>query len=765
MLRVQRGSFQRAFSSDSSKLELKTVYSANATYNSPGPYGAKLYTWKQHVGPVAVEVDRGRRKGRDITAKIWYPISQLPGPEAPKKCPFVLFTNGFRMISSFYTEYAQHLASWGYVVGQYDLINCFNPLSLFENVDDATLVQYSGSAKYIVEAKLSEIDIGVDIEGMDWRVAGHSRGGKISALIGTNPKDNAKSMFLIDPVDNVSQFTPVSGRYPSAVAALKKGNYKLGVAGSCVGGMCNPASANYHNFYKEAAIDSWLITAQEAGHMQFLKANWFIQFFLNCLCCAGQTTNEIVMPLTKAFMVAWFERTLKSNLPPNDVERMIEFLIWAEEEKKDKAITFEKKEKATATDVRIRFIAAGPCATHCLAVDVHGLCFAWGRNESGQLGVNDCNNRDAPTAVEGLVDKKITAASCGKRHTVFIASDGSSWSCGWNGMGQCGTGFKKSNENSEHLITTPAEALVVKNCTSVACGAEFTLWLCDGKLYAAGNPQYGVLGDGSDHMYNAAQASVKIMFDPVSIPQVIKILEKRRIIKIAAGSHHCLAIDSDGIPYSWGNGNYGRLGHRVQRDEFIPRPIEFFLNIGGVDLDNLVVAAGGTSSFCTAYGGQLYSWGLRKPNAESEMYPRPFYDFEGWKIRSMSCGQGTFSVAAEQSVMTWGQAMHGENAHGLNGKKTCANPEKCSSLEDVLTHQVASGVGFNLFLVDPENEKISELPVYDPDEADVHEEAEETTEVIPKRRVKRRKKSSGKQVEKKPRKRRPNNQRQSKIQV
>jgi len=42
----------------------------------------------------------------------------------------------------------------------------------------------------------------------------------------------------------------------------------------------------------------------------------------------------------------------------------------------------------------------------------------------------------------------------------------------------------------------------------------------------------------------------------------------------------------------------------------------------------------------------------------------------------MSCGQGTFAVAAEQSVMTWGRSLHGENAQGPNGKKSCANPEK-----------------------------------------------------------------------------------------
>lgn len=32
---------------------------------------------------------------------------------------------------------------------------------------------------------------------------------------------------------------------------------------------------------------------------------------------------------------------------------------------------------------------------------------------------------------------------------------------------------------------------------------------------------------------------------------------------MAAGHSHCLAYDEAGSCYSWGNGGYGRLGHKV----------------------------------------------------------------------------------------------------------------------------------------------------------------------------------------------------------
>ena len=53
------------------------------------------------------------------------------------------------------------------------------------------------------------------------------------------------------------------------------------------------------------------------------------------------------------------------------------------------------------------------------------------------------------------------------------------------------------------LLLEPKKAKEIESCTDVACGAEFTMWLCAGRLYSAGLPQYGQLGHGTDHEYNA----------------------------------------------------------------------------------------------------------------------------------------------------------------------------------------------------------------------------------------------------------------------
>lgn len=56
----------------------------------------------------------------------------------------------------------------------------------------------------------------------------------------------------------------------------------------------------------------------------------------------------------------------------------------------------------------------------------------------------------------------------------------------------------------------PLKALVA-GVQSVGCGVDFTVWLAGGKLYSAGMGQYGVLGDGIDHSYNAKDCGCPCM--------------------------------------------------------------------------------------------------------------------------------------------------------------------------------------------------------------------------------------------------------------
>jgi hypothetical protein len=201
-------------------------------------------------------------------------------------------------------------------------------------------------------------------------------------------------------------------------------------------------------------------------------------------------------------------------------------------------------------------------------------------------------------------------------------------------------------------------------------------------------------------MYNAKDSSIKIAYrpQPRPLPPAGEAFQARTIAAVAAGAAHVLAADTEGWLWSWGCGNYGVLGHKVQQDELKPRRVEAF---GGRLLvePGAPLAAGSTSSFAVGTGPQLYAWGKLKNSGDSLAAPVQFPDLSGWNLRHMSCGPGTFAVAADSSAIAWGFAIAGELGQGPGGKKSSVNPVKVDALEGAHCLCTAAGVGFTAFLV------------------------------------------------------------------
>ncbi|KAI7733363.1 hypothetical protein M8C21_015696 [Ambrosia artemisiifolia] len=86
-----------------------------------------------------------------------------------------------------------------------------------------------------------------------------------------------------------------------------------------------------------------------------------------------------------------------------------------------------------------------------------------------------------------------------------------------------------------------------------------------------------------------------------------------------------VAVNSKGYVYTWGFGGYGRLGHREQKDEFIPRRVDVFTR-HNVLPPGAVVSAGSANSAVTAGAGQMYTWGNTKNHGDDLMYPKPLMD-------------------------------------------------------------------------------------------------------------------------------------------
>jgi alpha-tubulin suppressor-like RCC1 family protein len=125
-----------------------------------------------------------------------------------------------------------------------------------------------------------------------------------------------------------------------------------------------------------------------------------------------------------------------------------------------------------------------------LALKNDGTVWAWGSNESGQLGNGTTNNSTTPLQVPGLIN--VASIAAGENHTVALKNDGTVWAWGGNSFGQLGNG------NTYYYSTVPVQVPGLTGVISIAAGYIHTLALKqDNTVWAWGGNLDGELGNGS----------------------------------------------------------------------------------------------------------------------------------------------------------------------------------------------------------------------------------------------------------------------------
>lgn len=358
-------------------------------------------------------------------------------------------------------------------------------------------------------------------------------------------------------------------------------------------------------------------------------------------------------------------------------------------------------------NLRVKGIFSGCNACHSVIVTDEGVAMTFGRNDKGQLGLGDTDTRTAPVIVDKLKGINIIAAACGRSHTLFLDAEGTVYACGDNKMGQCGT-----NQQSVQQILTPTKIVFKENkrIVKMACGAEFSMIVDDdGKLYSFGHPEHGQLGHNSEGKYFTS--GNKYAFHCEYVPRrIVTYISKTReghispvddvkIIDIACGTNHTLAVDSKGRCFSWGFAGYHRLGHSETKNELVPRSIKVFEAPGSDDRGADRVFAGSSHSMALDVHGVLYFWGQNKSSGEATMYPKVVQDLCGWKITSLSCANRSIFLAAEGSCVSWGSSpTYGELGYGEGRAKSSTIPDEVKSLDGVYIHEVACGYGHTLLI-------------------------------------------------------------------
>jgi len=306
-----------------------------------------------------------------------------------------------------------------------------------------------------------------------------------------------------------------------------------------------------------------------------------------------------------------------------------------------------------------------------------GICaYTWGQGALGQLGHGDESDLSEPRHILALTGSQVVLAAAGNQHSSMLLDDGTMRTFGRSNFGQLGLGTTMNTGTQN--VPRPIMSLERHRVTNISCGwYHSALVTDDGNIYTFGAGEYGRLGHGDE----ANQAE----------PTLVKALEGKNISMVSCGGFHTCAITKAGAVYSWGGGYFGQLGHGDDRERRQPRLVKSLKGVIAVQ-----VACGTHHTGILSDAGEVYTWGsgefgkLGHGDDTSKQVPSVVESLRGSVVRWLACG-GFHSAAVLDNgeAWTWGSGDKGQLGHGDLKNKWL--PRLVDSLRDIKLVHVACG--------------------------------------------------------------------------
>lgn len=231
-----------------------------------------------------------------------------------------------------------------------------------------------------------------------------------------------------------------------------------------------------------------------------------------------------------------------------------------------------------------------------LAVKSDGTVWAWGHNDTFQLGEGTTSDRKSPVPVQLFYNGPgvVSDLAGGGQHGLAV-KDGNVWSWGGNNSGQLGT---NSTEVGYYPVPVYTGSGLTGVVTAVDAGDKHSLALTNGNVWAWGEDAGGQLGCNS----------TKDKSHPVQVHGPGNVGYLNGVTGVAAGWHHSLAVTDDGSVWSWGDGWYGQLGVNSNNDKSTPVQVHGAGNVG--HLSGVTdIGAGDYHSLAVTSDGSVWAWG------------------------------------------------------------------------------------------------------------------------------------------------------------
>jgi len=272
----------------------------------------------------------------------------------------------------------------------------------------------------------------------------------------------------------------------------------------------------------------------------------------------------------------------------------------------------------------------------------------------------------------------------GLNHHAFIDAGGRLLTCGQDADRHCFLGH--GEEVWAVPLPTPVPGLESVRFRSVSLGDYHSLAVGEsGCVFSWGCGEQ--LGHG----------------DPEALrptPRAVESLRGVRVGAISAGGRHSLAVDEEGVVFSFGHGVSGRLGHNSEEPVALPRAVE---GLSGVRVR--AVSAGGAHSLALSDTGVAYSFGdgacgqLGHGERTSLLAPRAIEGLKRMRVLEVSAGgRHSLALSDEGVVFSFGRGVGGRLGHGEEEHQLA--PRKVAALHSVRARAVCAGGAHSLALCD-----------------------------------------------------------------
>jgi E3 ubiquitin-protein ligase HERC2 len=236
----------------------------------------------------------------------------------------------------------------------------------------------------------------------------------------------------------------------------------------------------------------------------------------------------------------------------------------------------------------VKKLAVHSGGKHAMALTLDGKVFSWGEGEDGKLGHGNRLTLEKPKLVEALKSKRIREIACGSSHSAAISASGELYTWGLGEYGRLGHG-----DNNTQLKPKLVQALIGHRIVGIALGSRDAQTLClteEGLVFSWGDGDFGKLGRGGS--------------EGCAIPHQIERLNGVGVIQIECGAQFSLALTKSGEVWTWGKGDYYRLGHGSDQHVRKPTPIQ---GLRGKKV--IHVAVGALHCLAVTDAGQVFAWG------------------------------------------------------------------------------------------------------------------------------------------------------------